>query len=324
MRHNPRGVAAARRGRSCTRSASINDVPSAPGSAILTVLAPRVRAADDLGVRRLLPHTFAPGRIGVGAFVFFDHFGPVTLPPGRGLDVRPHPHIHLATVTYLFEGAIHHRDSLGNSLAITPGAVNWMTAGRGIVHSERSPAEERARGARLHGLQLWVALPRAHEDVAPAFDHHPADTIPRLERPGARLSVIAGRALGLASPVKALSDLFYVAAELDAGAAFEVPDEHEERALYVCDGEVEIEGAVHRQGAMIVLHPRRRTIVTARTRAYVAALGGEPLDGERFIAWNFVSSSRERIELAKRDWAEDRFPKVPGDELERIPLPGGV
>jgi hypothetical protein len=279
----------------------------------------------DLGggfrVRRLLP---AAGRRMVGPFIFFDHMGPVGMPPGQGLDVRPHPHINLATVTYLFEGEILHRDSLGTQQAIRPGALNWMTAGRGIVHSERSPAPARETGVRLHGLQLWVALPRAHEEVAPSFQHHAAEALPALEREGARLRVIAGNAYGAASPVEVLSPLFYVEAQLEPDAALPLPDEHAERAAYVVDGSVCCDGDPHGPGVMLVFREETPARIRALEPTRVMLLGGAPLDGERHIWWNFVSSSPERIERARRDWRERRFPKVPGDELEFIPLPDSV
>jgi redox-sensitive bicupin YhaK (pirin superfamily) len=273
---------------------------------------------DGFRVRRLLPS--AERRL-VGPFVFFDQMGPVAMPPGRGLDVRPHPHVNLATVTYLFEGEILHRDSLGTEQAIRPGALNWMTAGRGIVHSERSPAAAREKGVRLHGLQLWVALPKAHEEVAPGFQHHPADRLPSLARKGAQLRVIAGNAYGMASPVRVLSPLFYVEARLEPDAVLPVPDEHAERAAYVVEGSVGCDGDAHGPGVMLVFREGAPVQLRARERSRVMLLGGAPLDGERHVWWNFVSSSPERIERAKRDWREGRFPKVPGDEREFIPLP---
>ena len=276
---------------------------------------------DGFRVRRLLP---AAGRRMVGPFIFFDHMGPVRMLPGQGLDVRPHPHIHLATVTYLFEGEILHRDSLGTQQSIRPGALNWMTAGRGIAHSERSPGPARKEGARLHGLQLWVALPRADEEVAPSFQHHAAEDLPALEREGARLRVIAGSAYGATSPVRVLSPLFYVEAQLEQGAALSLPDEHPERAAYVVDGSVCCDGEAQGPGVMLVFREGVPAQIRAQESSRVMLLGGAPLDGERHIWWNFVSSSPERIEQARRDWREGRFPKVPGDELEFIPLPDSV
>jgi redox-sensitive bicupin YhaK (pirin superfamily) len=278
----------------------------------------RRRDLGGFSVRRLLP---AVERRLVGPFIFFDHMGPADFEPGRGIDVRPHPHIALATVTYLFEGEILHRDSLGSAQPIRPGAVNWMIAGRGIVHSERTAPEVRARGGRLDGIQSWVALPTAHEDDAPAFTHHPADTIPRLERDGAIVRVLAGTAYGTTSPVRVLSPTLYVDAALDDGATLPVPDEHQERAVYVAHGRVRVGADEFADGQMIVLPRDARVTVTAVEPARVILLGGAPLDGERHIYWNFVGSTKERIETAKRDWRDGRFPKVPGDEHERIPLP---
>ncbi|MDB4965151.1 MAG: Pirin-related protein [Myxococcales bacterium] len=273
---------------------------------------------DGFTVRRLLP---SAARRMVGPFIFVDHMGPVRLDPGHGLDVRPHPHINLATVTFLFEGEILHRDSLGSEQPIRPGAVNWMTAGRGIVHSERSPTLERKSGPRLHGMQLWVALPTAFEEVEPSFQHHPAATIPTVERPGSRLRVIAGSAYGASSPVEVLSPLFYVEALLEPGTELALPDEHRGRAAYVVSGTVSADGKSHGEGAMLVFREGVPAHVKALEAARVLLLGGAPLDGERHIWWNFVSSSTERLERAKDDWRNGRFGKVPGDETEFIPLP---
>jgi redox-sensitive bicupin YhaK (pirin superfamily) len=273
---------------------------------------------DGFTVRRLLP---SAERRMVGPFIFVDHMGPVGMEPGLGLDVRPHPHINLATVTYLFEGEILHRDSLGTEQVIRPGAVNWMTAGRGIVHSERSPAAERKAGARLNGMQLWVALPRAHEEVDPSFQHHPASAIPRIELPGARLRVIAGSAYGAASPVRVLSPLFYVEAELDRGADLTLPIDYLGRAAYVVSGAVSSDGKGYGPGTLLVFRGHGTARVTAVDAARIMLLGGAPLDGERHIFWNFVSSSKERIEQAKEDWRNRRFPSVPEDDTEFIPLP---
>jgi redox-sensitive bicupin YhaK (pirin superfamily) len=273
---------------------------------------------DGFMVRRLLPSV---ARRMVGPFIFFDQMGPAQLEVGKGLDVRPHPHIHLSTVTYLFRGDILHRDSLGTEQLITPGAVNWMTAGRGIVHSERSPSAARAAGVAVHGLQLWVALPTAHEETAPSFQHVPARDLPELERPGARLKLIAGEAFGARAPVEVHSPLFYIDAELEGGATLEVPAEHEQRAVYVVSGAVSLDGKPHGTGAMLVLRPHVAARLTALEPARVMLLGGAPLDGERFMFWNFVSSSREKLEAAKLAWKERRFPTVPGDDVEFIPLP---
>ena len=257
----------------------------------------------------------------VGPFIFFDHIGPVALRPGDGLDVRPHPHINLATVTYLFEGEIVHRDSLGCQQPIQPGAINWMTAGRGIVHSERTSAELRRSGSRLHGIQLWVALPTAHEQTEPAFQHVPAQALPLIERQGVRLRLLAGSAYGRSAPVPTLSPLFYVDVTAEPSAAIDVPPEHEQRACYVVEGAVRCGGRRVSARTMIVFAAGAQVELTADGPTRVVLLGGAPLDGPRHIFWNFVSSSLERIEQGKRDWKEGRFPKVPGDEHEFIPLP---
>ncbi|HTO53398.1 MAG TPA: pirin family protein [Myxococcota bacterium] len=276
----------------------------------------------DLGggvhVSRLLP---AAARRMVGPWIFFDHLGPVAFPPGGGLDVRPHPHIGLATVTYAFEGEILHRDSLGNEQPIRPGALNWMTAGRGIVHSERTPPALRAAGPRMHFLQLWVALPKQHEETEPSFQHHPAESIPQLEIGGARVRVIAGSAFGVTSPARVLSPLFYAEALLPARGALELPVEHPERGLYVVEGAVRCGGKEHSVGTMLVWKRAVTARVIAQAPARVVVLGGAPLDGPRHVFWNFVSSSEERIERAKQDWRNGRFPKVAGDDEEFIPLP---
>jgi redox-sensitive bicupin YhaK (pirin superfamily) len=291
-------------------------------SGLELVIEARIRdLGDGFRVRRLLP---AAERRMVGPFIFFDHMGPVRMELGRGLDVRPHPHINLATVTYLFEGEILHRDSLGTVQPIQPGALNWMTAGRGIVHSERSPAAARAAGVQLHGLQLWVALPRAQEEVPPSFQHYAAQDLPALKRDGAQLRVIAGRAYGASAPVRVLSPLFYVEAQLESGAALPLPEEHAGRAAYVVEGSVGCEGETHGPGRMLVFREGAASQLQAREPSRVMLLGGAPLDGDRRVWWNFVSSSADRIERAKQDWREGRFPKVPGDEVEFIPLPDSV
>ncbi len=279
---------------------------------------PRVH---DLGggftVKRLLPHA---QRRSVGPFVFFDHIGPAALSADQAMDVRPHPHIGLATVTYLWEGAIQHRDSLGSLQEINPGDVNWMTAGRGIVHSERTPDRLRGQPQRMHGLQTWVALPKDHEEDAPAFAHHPAATLPVVELPGARLVVVAGHGFGARSPVRVLVDTLYVSIELQAGCTLAIPAEHAERALYPVEGELALDGEPLAADHLAVLEPGTEPLLRAGTDARVMLLGGAPLDGPRFIWWNFVSSSRERIEQAKADWRADAMGQVPG-EHERIPLP---
>jgi redox-sensitive bicupin YhaK (pirin superfamily) len=282
------------------------------------LIEPRMRdLGDGFAVRRVLPFRL---RRHVGPFVFFDHFGPIDLAPGRGMDVRPHPHIGLATVTYLFEGAIAHRDSLGSEQVIRPGDVNWMTAGRGIVHSERTPAPERAAGQRMHGIQTWVALPRASEQVEPAFFHHPAATLPQAEQDGVRLRVIAGTAFGMESPVRVFAPTLYVDARLRAGAALRMPSEHEERALYLIDGDVRVDGAPLPTRHMLVLPGGAQPLIEATGQAHVLLCGGAPLDGERHLWWNFVASDPALIERAKADWRAQRIGTVPGDD-EFIPLP---
>ncbi|MGN6521183.1 MAG: pirin family protein [Dokdonella sp.] len=272
---------------------------------------------DGFSVRRVLPYRL---RRHVGPFVFFDHIGPAELPPRRGLDVRPHPHIGLATVTYLFEGALGHRDSLGSVQVIRPGDVNWMTAGRGIVHSERTPPEERAAGHRMHGVQTWVALPREHEETAPEFLHYAASSLPEHEQDGVRLRVIAGRSFGMESPVRVFAPTLYAEARLERGATLRVPAEHEERALYVLAGDVRVGGEPLAPERMLVFAAGVDIEVFAGSAAHVMLCGGAPLDGERTIWWNFVSSDRARIERAKADWLAQRFGSVPG-ESEFIPLP---
>jgi redox-sensitive bicupin YhaK (pirin superfamily) len=291
----------------------------APEPVVELEIAARTRSlGDGFDVRRLLPT--AARRI-VGPFVFVDHMGPVTFEPGKGIDVRPHPHINLATVTYLFDGEFLHRDSLGSEQPIRPGAVNWMTAGRGIAHSERSPDAMRASGARAHGLQLWCALPTAHEEDEPSFQHHPADAIPSADRTGSRIRVIAGSAYGESSPVSVLSPLFYVEAKLEANASLAAPEEYRERAAYVVSGTIAMDEKTYGAGTMLVLRAGTEACVRALEASHVMLLGGEPLDGARHIWWNFVSSSKERIEQAKLDWREGRFGKIPGDDVEFIPLP---
>jgi hypothetical protein len=282
-----------------------------------------VPRTSDLGdrfeVKRALP---SRERRMVGPFVFLDQMGPHLFDAGRGLDVRPHPHIGLATVTYLFEGEIHHRDSLGTSLAIRPGEVNWMTAGRGIVHSERTAPARRQQPHTLAGLQCWVALPRSHEETDPAFLHVDAGGLPDIEGDGVRARVIAGSFAGATSPVPVLSPLFYVDVRLDAGAAVTVPPEHQERAAYVVSGRVRVgtDGA-YGAGQMLVLRPGRTVDLLAEGGPVrLMLLGGEPMDGPRAVVWNFVSSSAERLEQAKEDWRQQRFASVPG-ETEFIPLP---
>jgi redox-sensitive bicupin YhaK (pirin superfamily) len=275
---------------------------------------------DGFSVRRLLP---SQERRMVGPFIFADHMGPLELLPGHALDVRPHPHVNLATVTYLFAGEILHRDSLGTEQLIRAGELNWMTAGRGIVHSERTPAQLRKTGGAVHGMQLWVALPTDKEEIDASFQHHSAESLPLVERSGVRLRIIAGSAFGARAPVELLSPLFYVEADIDRGADLRLPDEHRERAAYVVEGGVSVAGKTYRPGVLVVFKPDMPVTMRALEPARVLLLGGAPLDGERHIWWNFVSSRKERIERAKDDWRNRRFAIVPGDENEFIPLPEG-
>ncbi len=289
-----------------------------PPNGVELVLLPRAHDVGGFEVRRALP---ARERQMVGPFIFFDQMGPGEFLAGRGLDVRPHPHIGLSTVTYLFEGEILHRDSLGSQQPIVPGDVNWMTAGRGIAHSERTDHALRSHSNRLFGIQSWVALPKEAEETAPGFVHHPAASLPLVEDSGVRLRLIAGAGWGLASPVAVSSPLFYADAVLAPGAALPLPEEHEERAAYVLEGEVEVAGDRFEPGRMLVFRAGDRLALRAGPQgARVLLLGGAAMDGPRHLFWNFVSSSRERIEQAKADWKAGRFAMVAGDQ-EFIPLP---
>jgi len=274
--------------------------------------------AKDLGgfsVRRLLP---SPDRRMVGPFIFFDHMGPAEFPPGQGIQVRPHPHIGLATVTYLFEGEILHRDSLGFVQPIQAGAVNLMTAGRGIVHSERAGSDLQTT-SRLHGIQSWMALPEEHEELAPNFVHYPATDLPEFEKDGVTVRVIIGEAFGQCSPVKAYSSMLYLECRMSAGSHLLLPDNYDERAVYVVSGSVRVEGQPLAAGVMGVACQGRSVTLDASAESRVMIIGGAPV-GERHIWWNFVSSSKDRIEQAKADWQGKRFGTVPG-ETEFIPLP---
>ena len=282
-----------------------------------TLVSPRTHDLGGFQVRRAVPSVHARS---VGPFVFIDHIGPADFAEDDGIDVRPHPHIGLATVTFLWSGRLRHRDSLGTVQDIGPGDVNWMTAGRGIAHSERTPPTLRASGHQVHGLQTWVALPSAQEECAPAFHHHPASALPWQERKGALLRVIAGRGYGDESPVKVFSDTLYVALDLAPGAEVELDARHAERALYILEGEARVDGSDVPARHLLLLDPGVRHRLQARSPLKAMLLGGEPLDGPRHMWWNFVSSSRERIEQAKCDWVCDRFPHVIG-ETEFIPLP---
>jgi len=275
--------------------------------------------SKDVGgfpVRRALP---AIERRMVGPFIFLDQMGPTQLAPGRRLDVRPHPHIGLSTMTYLLAGEILHRDSLGTVQMIRPGAINWMTAGSGIAHSERTPLEASGEST-LSGIQFWVALPKSHEEMAPAFLHLESDELPVVEDRNVSARIIAGRAFGVHSPLNAPHPMICVDIAMNRDAGLDVPVDYPERGLYVAGGEVELAGGRYRQGQLLVLPPAARVNVKATSDARLILLGGEPMDGPRHIWWNFVSSSKDRIELAKQDWKLGRFPVVPG-ETEFIPLP---
>ena len=278
-------------------------------------------STKDLGggftVRRLLPST---RQRSVGPFVFFDHFGPVSEVPGVNHDVRPHPHIGLATVTYLYDGAMMHRDSLGTQQRIEPGAINWMSAGRGIVHSERRPEDLRDQHYLNHGLQLWVALPHEHEDSAPSFSHTPANAIPEISLGDAEIRVLVGEAFGETSPVATLSRTLYLDVMLPAGGTLQLPALVAEMALYAVLGEVSVDGRRVSEGVMAVLSPAMSVRLDASAACRFAIIGGDPLDGPRHMWWNFVSSSKERIVQASEDWEARRMGQVPGDN-ERIPLP---
>jgi len=286
--------------------------------AAVTLLKANIRDIGAFQVRRVLP---AARRQSVGPFLFFDHFGPMDVAPGAGHDVRPHPHIGLATVSYLFEGAIIHRDSIGAVQRIEPGAVNWMTAGRGIVHSERTPPDLARLAYRTHGLQLWAALPKDHEEAAPAFSHTPASAFPSFAVGQAGVRVLVGRAWNAESPVPVLMETLYVDIELPAGGTLDIPPLAPERALYPVLGAIEIEGRSFGPGEMAVLDDGATVGIRASQAARLVLIGGEPLDGRRFIWWNFVSSRKERIEAAAEQWERRGFEAIAGDDDERIPLP---
>lgn len=285
--------------------------------AIALIIAPSDKDLGGFSVRRCLP---TAARKSVGPWVFFDHMGPATMAPGPGVNVRPHPHVNLATVTYLFEGEILHRDSLGSLQPIRPGDINLMVAGSGIVHSERERPERMEHDRGLHGLQLWLALPAADEETAPAFYHYPGADIPALSINGVPVRVLMGSAFGVTSPVKVFAQTLYAEAELQAGQSLTMPDAPE-MAVYVAQGSIEINGTAVAEHAMAVLAPDVPGIVLrASTPARIAIIGGENV-GKRFIDWNFVSSRKERIDQARDDWTNRRFPTVPGDDIEFIPLP---
>jgi redox-sensitive bicupin YhaK (pirin superfamily) len=286
-------------------------------TAIDLMIVPKEHDLGGFSVRRALP---SGKRRMVGPWIFFDHMGPAVFEPGKGIDVRPHPHINLATVTYLFEGEMLHRDSLGNELAIRPGAINLMVAGRGIVHSERQREEVKAAGNVLDGLQLWLALPEADEEIDPALHHYDREQLPSLSVDGAAVRVLIGSAYGVQSPVRTFARTLYVEAALKAGQSLTLPDGVDERALYVIKGRLKALESVIDQFSMAVLHTGHTVTVHAVEDTRLALIGGEPL-GDRHIWWNFVSSRIGRIEQAKADWKNGAFPKVPGDEVEFIPLP---
>jgi redox-sensitive bicupin YhaK (pirin superfamily) len=293
----------------------LGDKPSC--DALELVIVPRARDLGGFEVRRALPHT---KRQMVGPFIFFDQFGPVQFLAGQGIDVRPHPHIGLATVSYLFDGRITHRDSEGNALDILPGAMNLMTAGRGIAHSERSPVDARRGNQPMSGIQSWIALPAEAEEVAPSFIHYDATSLPIVEDGGLWARVIAGKAFGRTSPVAMLSEWFYAEVVLEPGASAPLDPDHEERGIYVAEGEIEIAGDSFEAPSLLVFRPGDRITATATRRARLMFLGGSALEGPRYLWWNFVSSRRERIEEAKEQWRSGRFEPVPG-ETEFIPLP---
>jgi redox-sensitive bicupin YhaK (pirin superfamily) len=290
----------------------------AASDAIDLMIVPRSVDLGGFEVRRALPHV---KRRMVGPFIFFDHFGPAVFDAGKGIDVRPHPHIGLATVTFLFDGEIVHRDSLGTALAIRPGAVNWMTAGRGIVHSERTAPDHRSGGERLHGLQCWVAMPAGDEEIDPSFAHHDQAELPIVAEDGKSVRIVVGSLYGKRSPVPTLSDTIFADATLAPGAVLPVDADTEERAIYIVSGEIDIAGDRFASGQLLILRPGDPIAVTAASEARVVLVGGAAMDGPRHIWWNFVSSRKERIEQAKADWKQKRFDTVPGDDAEFIPLP---
>ena len=283
-----------------------------------TLIAPRVHDIGGLQVRRAVPTLQARS---VGPFVFVDHMGPAVFEPGQGIDVRPHPHIGLATVTFLWSGEIGHRDTLGSEQVIRPGDVNWMTAGRGIAHSERTPPPERGREHALHGMQTWVALPRNFEETDPAFYHHAAASLPQQRRGGAWLRVIAGRAYGEESPVKVFADTLNVAIDLEPDAEIDLDTGHVERSLYILEGQAQLDGVDIPERYLVLPGEGARGRLRAKTPLKAMLMGGEPLDGPRHLWWNFVSSSKERIEQAKEEWRTGKFDIVPGDDKKFIPLP---
>lgn len=301
-----------------------HDTDTAALSRVETVIIPRSRDIGGFAVRRALP---APQRQMVGPFIFFDQAGPAEFLTGQGIDVRPHPHIGLGTVTYLYRGDFHHRDSLGTDQVIRPGALNWMVAGKGVTHSERTSAEGRAGPHSLFGIQTWMALPEADEDRAPMFEHHPETTLPLIEAEGVKVRLILGTAYGEKAPATLFSEAFYGDVVLAPGARFPLPDDHEDRGLYITQGAVEIAGERFEAGRMMIFRPGDRITVAAGAEgARLMMLGGATLGGPRHVWWNFVSSSRERIEVArqaweKADWGQGLFDLPTGDRAEFIPSP---
>ena len=290
---------------------------------IETEIVPRARDLGGFEVRRALP---SAKRQMVGPFIFFDQMGPAEFITGQGIDVRPHPHIGLATVSYLYRGSMHHRDSLGTSAEILPGAVNWMVAGRGITHSERTGVAARARGAELFGIQTWVALPDWAEEGEAAFEHAPKETLPLIEAEGKQVRVILGSLYGATAPVRTFTEMFYADAVLEAGASLPLPDDHEDRGAYILSGAVEVAGTRFEAGRMLVFRPGDGISLRALEPSRLMLLGGATMEGPRFIWWNFVASSREKIEAAKQawregDWAHGRFSLPPDDAAEFIPAP---
>jgi len=286
--------------------------------ALEQVIVPRARDLGGFSVRRALP---AAGRQMVGPFIFFDQMGPAEFLIGTGIDVRPHPHIGLATVTYLFDGEIMHRDSLGTAVAIRPGELNLMSAGSGIVHSERTSPEQRVLGPRLFGIQAWAALPKSHEENAPTFAHFDAAQLPRMSGEGKTVRLVMGQMFGQSSPAEFPHPSFYAEAVLAPGAVLPLDADYDERAVYVVSGEIDIAGDTFNAGRLLVFKPGDRISILATAQSRLILMGGEPMDGPRHIWWNFVSSSKDRIDAAKADWKAKRFAPVPGDLEEFIPLP---
>ena len=287
-------------------------------SAIELTIIPREKSLGGFSVSRVLPSL---ERRMVGPFIFLDHMGPADFAPHDGIDVRPHPHIGLATVTYLFEGEILHRDTIGSEQIIKPSAVNWMVAGKGIAHSERTVEPERSRMHRAHGMQSWIALPKEYEECEPEFSHHAAEHLPDFTLGGANIRLIAGSAYGYESPVRAYSPMFYAAVTMQQGNKIELTNQYRERALYMIDGDLQIGSARVNKKSMLVFEAGERIFVEAQSASTFMILGGDPLSEQRYIDWNFVSSSKDRIVQAREDWQNQRFGKIPGDDKEFIPLP---